>query len=89
MFFLCLMHSEGGLLLRPLGPTGAPGDVLNVTEEPTLAATAVPTASADVNVTRVREFYDIDHLDWGQVRWGANAGVHREVHRHSAPIVAA
>ncbi|XP_052122891.1 urea transporter 1-like isoform X2 [Frankliniella occidentalis] len=70
VFFLCLMHSEGGLLLRPLGPTGAPGDVLNVTEETTLAATAVPTASADVNVTRVREFYDIDHLDWGQMFQG-------------------
>lgn len=69
------MHSEGGLVLQLAPGSGLTligtleaAEQLNATEAPPTLPPAAQGAPDDVNITRIKEFYDIDHLDWGQVR---------------------
>lgn len=73
VLLLCLLRSETGISLH----VGL-GAVENATATNASTSTQLPAVTsatpADVNGSRVREFYDIDHLDWGQVRRGQGAG---------------
>ncbi|KAJ1527913.1 hypothetical protein ONE63_007848 [Megalurothrips usitatus] len=75
VLFLCLLHSEAGLSLRPEALSGTPAAANTTAPEAAASAAPLPAvglnlSAGDVNVTRVREFYDIDHLDWGQTFQG-------------------